>query len=274
MELVGLLDEVYAEKLRIENPSNIGVHVVHYIQTEYFCEGRSVPSHFMFALLLQAIQVFKDLPNVAEVNRKKSGEDCVLSGRITVVGDLHGQYRDLEYLLSAEGPIGLPSEDNQVIVNGDMVDRGDMSVEILVLLMLFAIMIPGSVLMLRGNHEAERHLHEHFGFYHELNRKYPGEEILLDLFEQLFGALPLAAVVDRAAFVAHGGLGRFTQQMSIEQLNRPNRSKPLIKHTPIYELLWNGKQYFISAAISIYSVRSILSMCLKNILAINRSQRN
>lgn len=120
-----------------------------------------------------------------------------------------------------------------------MVDRGDMSVEIVVLLALISVLSPGSVHMLKGNHEASRHLTESHGFSSEVNRKYPACSALKIAFFQLFAALPVAAVIDEAVFVVHGGLGRHTD--TIANINSADRFAELKHHTALYDLLWNGK---------------------------------
>ncbi len=51
-------------------------------------------------------------------------------------GDLHGQFFDLLYVLDINGP---PSATNMYLFNGDFVDRGPNSVE--VILTLFALQL-------------------------------------------------------------------------------------------------------------------------------------
>ena len=48
-------------------------------------------------------------------------------GRCTVVGDTHGQFSDLHYILTRQG---MPSKANMFLFNGDFVDRGGMGCEV------------------------------------------------------------------------------------------------------------------------------------------------
>lgn len=241
MDLVKLLDGDYESIEAADCPPNICEHMVRYVQTEYFAKGQRPSTPFTSALLMQTISKLRVLPNVIEVHRSKSEDDSAFTGRVTVIGDLHGQYRDLEYLLSPDGPIGFPTPDNQIVVNGDMVDRGDMSVEIILLLSMITVLSPGSVHMLRGNHEATPKLADAYGFHLELRDKYDDHPEVTVLFVQLLDVLPVAAVVDDAVFVVHGGIGHFTHTMRPIQLNRGNRFTASIPGTPLYELLWNGE---------------------------------
>lgn len=253
MDLAKLLDEDYEAIEAADCPPNACEHMVRYVQTEYFSRGKHLNAPFVCELLTRTISMLRSLPNVVNVNRFKSEDNLIFNGRVTVIGDLHGQYRDLEYLLSPEGPVGFPTPENQIIVNGDMVDRGDMSVEIILILSMITVLSPGSVHMLRGNHEASPRLADAYGFHLELRQKYDDSPEVTVLFAQLLDVLPVAAVVDEAVFVVHGGLGHFTHTMGPIQINRGNRFKECIQHTPLYELLWNGKSsmnclYYIPVA--------------------------
>jgi len=68
-----------------------------------------------------------------------------------LVGDTHGQLADVLWLLQQHGP---PSPMNIYLFNGDICDRGQHAIEIWALLFAFMLERPGTVWVLRGNHES------------------------------------------------------------------------------------------------------------------------
>ena len=69
---------------------------------------------------------------------------------VHVVGDLHGQLTDLLHILD---DAGMPSPTNKFVFNGDFVDRGPNSVEIIGILFALYLAFPDCVFLNRGNHE-------------------------------------------------------------------------------------------------------------------------
>lgn len=136
-------------------------------------------------------------------------------GRITVVGDVHGQLFDLVKIIELNG---LPGPDNPYIFNGDFVDRGSFSVETLLVLLAWKTCYPKYVRLARGNHE-EHDMNVPYGFAGEALMKY-GMEGYLE-FQVVFNYLPLAHVINSEVFVAHGGLPREQVDLNtIEALDR------------------------------------------------------
>jgi serine/threonine-protein phosphatase 5 len=87
---------------------------------------------------------------------------------ITVCGDIHGQYYDLLNIFKINGS---PSEDNPYMFNGDFVDRGSFSVEVILTLLSWKCVLPQHFHMNRGNHEAQT-LTSMYGFKGEVQKKY------------------------------------------------------------------------------------------------------
>jgi serine/threonine-protein phosphatase 5 len=121
--------------------------------------------------------------------------------KITVVGDIHGQYFDFVHMI--EEVSGYPSPNNPMLFNGDFVDRGVWSVEVLLSLFAFKLQNPKSVHFNRGNHESEMTNYQ-YGFAGEVEVKY--EKELMELFSETFRHLPLATLLENQGFVCHAGI--------------------------------------------------------------------
>jgi serine/threonine-protein phosphatase PP1 catalytic subunit len=122
-----------------------------------------------------------------------------LAAPLQIVGDIHGQFVDLLRLFEFKG---LPPAANYLFL-GDYVDRGPSGLECMFLLMALKVKWPGKIHLLRGNHECAP-INRIYGFYDECKRRYSIK--LWKSFQDLFNALPLAAVIEQRIFCIHGGL--------------------------------------------------------------------
>lgn len=185
-------------------------------------------------LLRAAFSQLRDLPN-GHGMRVGPGE------RLTVVGDLHGHLDSLLFILQCNGA---PSASNKYIFNGDLVDRGPCSIEVVLTVVgLMLLHGPGRVSVGRGNHEAAdqnqmycgrggRYGHD-VGFHLDCDSKYghdDGAQVYAACLE-VFNALPLfhtvhAPAADRKAFVVHGGLF-MEPAVTTAMLQRIHRFRPI-----------------------------------------------
>jgi serine/threonine-protein phosphatase 5 len=210
-----------------------------------FHNKQPVPREFITTLLDHTIAVQKQLPNVLSVNRTKLIENAdpthelSYSSNLTIVGDVHGQYADFARIFEDSEIGGYPNSSNQFIFNGDMVDRGSKALEIVTTLLLAKLLAPTSIHILRGNHET-RSMSDHYGFAVEVRSKY--DKQLLDHFQQFFDTLPIAAVVENAVFVVHGGIGPQCVNMTVAQINELNRFGEPDHDSVISEFLWSGER--------------------------------
>lgn len=67
---------------------------------------------------------------------------------VTICGDVHGQFFDMQEMFQKGGSIA----NNRYIMIGDFVDRGYNSVETITLLFLNKLKYPDRLVLLRGNH--------------------------------------------------------------------------------------------------------------------------
>ncbi|CAF3545299.1 unnamed protein product [Rotaria sp. Silwood1] len=215
------------ELLRLTNPDNIqvesnyrGPHIKSPITRstfvdliEAFQKGQVLHEKYVYVILHQVRTILKTLPNVNRI-------DLSNLHHIFIIGDLHGQLADLLHIFNANG---LPAIDNPYIFNGDFVDRGPNSFEVILLLLVALILYPSSVFLNRGNHE-DYMITLRYGFEREISRKYiKCKTRLFDLFKDIFSWLPIYSSVDTGKsklMIVHGGISDRIQLSQINSLAR------------------------------------------------------
>ncbi|CAB3376156.1 Hypothetical predicted protein, partial [Cloeon dipterum] len=169
-----------------------------------------VHAHYAYHIIRDATAILRRLPNLNQAS-------TAVGKQITICGDLHGKLQDLLVILHKNG---LPCAENPYVFNGDFVDRGKRSMEVLLLLCALLIVFPGAVFLNRGNHE-DRAINVRYGFIREVRTKYRMQsERLLHQIERLYRALPLGTVVDSQVLVVHGGISNKTDLREIWTLDR------------------------------------------------------
>jgi protein phosphatase len=169
-------------------------------------------------LTRQCIDVVASQPMVLRINTP-----------VKVFGDIHGQYLDLMTFFARWGePKEGPNGDIHIIdylFLGDYVDRGNMSLETMCLLMALKVKYPDRIHLLRGNHE-DKLINSGFGFYEEcqirLNEDPMQDDSAFTVINDFFEYLPLAAVIEDQILCLHGGIGANVKRISdIECIERP-----------------------------------------------------
>lgn len=130
---------------------------------------------------------------VCEILMEESNVQPV-STPVTVCGDIHGQFYDLEQLFRTGGPV----PDTNYIFMGDFVDRGHYSLETLTRLMTLKAKWPAKITLLRGNHES-RQITQVYGFYDDCFTKY-GNHNAWKHCCRVFDLMNIAAVSDYWSF--------------------------------------------------------------------------
>ncbi|XP_057688464.1 serine/threonine-protein phosphatase with EF-hands 2 isoform X2 [Corythoichthys intestinalis] len=201
---------------------------------EAFRNKKQLHSRYVLQLLLETWKLLRMLPNISRISTCHSKE-------ITICGDLHGQLEDLLLIFYKNGP---PSLEKPYVFNGDFVDRGKDSIEILLILFAFLLVYPTEVHLNRGNHE-DHIINLRYGFTKEVLTKYKmhGKRIL-KLLQKIFSWLPLAAVIDQKVIVLHGGISDTTDLGLLARVDR---------HTYVSALRPPKKKYQSSARTSIDS---------------------
>jgi len=173
-----------------------------------------------------------------------------LDSPVYVLGDLHGNYKDLMLFADRYWGMGMEMCAAPLLFLGDYVDRGPHSVELTAYLFSLKILYPSSVFLLRGNHELPS-LNQWKEFspsllgtlvsnMREIDSDTPdvSAAYLWALFNQAFEWLPLAAVINNQVFCCHGGLPRAIEDMPAPRSpcrgkeNGLSRRSPARSYTP------------------------------------------
>ena len=105
-------------------------------------EGGRISKECLIELISRAKITLNAEPNLLRVQ-----------GKVIIVGDIHGQYYDLVWMLrKTKRKLG---EGCKLLFLGDYVDRGLYGIEVMAFLFALKIASPDRVFLLRGNHETQ-----------------------------------------------------------------------------------------------------------------------
>ncbi|TFK73939.1 protein phosphatase 5 [Pluteus cervinus] len=212
---------------------------------QWFKDGKTLPKRYVWEIVLGAFDHFIQEESMVQVNLEE-GMTC------DVIGDVHGQFYDLLHLYSLTGP---PTDKHLLLMNGDLVDRGSWSIEVILTAFAYKWLYPRSMYINRGNHEAND-MNRSYGFEGEAKHKH-GEQTF-KLFSHVFTAIPLATLLSatkapseseakksilspegfKRYFVVHGGLFS-TDDVTLDDIRNIDRvgRQPTDKGL-MCELLW------------------------------------
>ncbi|XP_011098067.1 serine/threonine-protein phosphatase 5 isoform X1 [Sesamum indicum] len=193
-----------------------------------FKNQKCLHKRYAYQIVLQIREMLRALPSLVDIN--------VPNGKhFTVCGDVHGQFYDLINIFELNG---LPSEDNPYLFNGDFVDRGSFSVEVILTLFAFKCMSPSAIYLSRGNHESKS-MNKIYGFEGEVKSKL--SDTFVELFAEVFCYLPLAHVINGKVFVVHGGLFS-VDGVKLSDIKAIDRFCEPPEEGLMCELLWSDPQ--------------------------------
>nr|XP_060626041.1 serine/threonine-protein phosphatase with EF-hands 1 isoform X1 [Anolis sagrei ordinatus] len=177
-----------------------------------FKHHQQLHARYVLQLFHETRKVLQQMPNITHLSTSYDKE-------ITICGDLHGKLDDLLLIFYKNG---LPSEENPYVFNGDFVDRGKNSIEILIILFAFLLVYPNHLHLNRGNHE-DHIMNLRYGFTKEVMKKYQCHgTTILHLLRDVYSWLPLATIIDNKVLILHGGISDTTD---LKFLNLFQRNK-------------------------------------------------
>ena len=151
---------------------------------------------------------------------------------ITVCGDTHGQYFDLIHIFDINGN---PSETNQYLFNGDFVDRGSWSCEVMIAFIAWKIALPNHFHFTRGNHEAKS-MNKMYGFEGEITKKF--SKVFYEFCGDFFNWIPIAYCLNKDVLVLHGGL--FADEgVTLEDIRKVDRHREPPEKGIMCDALWS-----------------------------------
>jgi len=216
---------------------------------EWFKDGKMLPKRYVWEIVLGAHEQFSKADSLVNV-------DLMDDVTCDVIGDVHGQFYDMLHLFSLTGE---PGEKHYLLMNGDLVDRGSWSIEVILTAFAYKWLYPNYMFINRGNHET-KDMNRTYGFEGEAKHKH-GEQSY-KLFAHVFTTLPLATLLSatkapisqakpdpilspqglKRHFVVHGGL--FSKdQITLEDIRKIDRiGRQPGQEGLMCELLWTDPQ--------------------------------
>jgi serine/threonine-protein phosphatase 5 len=206
---------------------------------EHFKNQKLIHKRYVARLLIASKRYFETVSTLTEISLPSESpeHDNDAAPRVTVCGDTHGQYYDVLNIFEMNGH---PSKDNPYLFNGDFVDRGSFSVEVILTYLMWKLHDPTCIYLTRGNHET-KNMNKIYGFEGEVKAKY--DDKIFDLFLEVFSHLPLAAVIESKVFVTHGGLPT-DEGVSLNDVRKIKRGCEPPESGLMSDLMWSDPQPF------------------------------
>lgn len=209
------------------------------VAMEHFKNQKLIHKRYIARLLLSCRRYFASMNSLMEIPipSEPPSHDISAKPRITVCGDTHGQYYDVLNIFEKNG---YPDRSNPFLFNGDFVDRGSFSLEVISSFLLWKLHDPSCIHLTRGNHET-KNMNRIYGFEGEVKSKY--DDKIFQLFLEVFEWLPLAAVLGGKVFVTHGGIPTDPTVM-LDDVRKVNRGMEPPEQGLMSDLLWSDPQPF------------------------------
>jgi diadenosine tetraphosphatase ApaH/serine/threonine PP2A family protein phosphatase len=163
------------------------------------------------------LKIMELLPDIIDTFNNESAILDIDNEPVLIVGDIHGNYKALEIILSQREKFKV----KKILFLGDYVDRGSHSAEVILKLFQMKLAEREDVLLLRGNHE-DAQMNIYYGFYEEMGL----DKAFMNSMQCIYESMPIAAVLDNEVFCVHGGV------------NGDETLSMITKEDP-YHYLWN-----------------------------------
>ncbi len=160
--------------------------------------------------------IMKITKRYIDANKYMSIEADLPNRRYFIVGDIHGDYESLVYIVRFIGTFNtvVQGKGACTVFLGDYIDRGPNSIEVLVTLVMLSYVYPDMFMLLRGNHE-NGDLNELYSQREDVDTlkkeclaKYGQDtgDLLFDRMVELFDYLRVSCRISDAIYCIHGGV--------------------------------------------------------------------
>ena len=191
----------------------------------YLKEEKKLHKKYLVMIMIYLSEILKECQSLVDIEVEEAVD-------ITVCGDTHGQYYDLLTIFEKNGS---PSETNPYLFNGDFVDRGSFSLEVMLCLMAWKVAFPNHMHLTRGNHET-KNMNKMYGFEGEVKAKYDMK--VMDMFSLVFCYLPIGFLINKKVLVMHGGL--FSNDgVTLDDIRKVDRFREPPDSGVMCECLWS-----------------------------------
>ncbi|MFW9820053.1 MAG: metallophosphoesterase [Candidatus Thorarchaeota archaeon] len=154
---------------------------------------------------------------------------------VYVIGDIHG---NLETLIEL---IKIIDKNNPAIVIflGDIVDRGPMQLECLVIIFALKILFPSKYYLIRGNHETLE-INQIYGFFQDFLLRFKDQSKFIEIIE-VYNTLPLCVLLNKTILCLHGGIPQDPEILSKLKGQKCKDFGEVFTYNAqsIYQIMWN-----------------------------------
>jgi len=155
-----------------------------------------------------------------------------LKGDVLVVGDIHGDFKAVKYIVNLWRNQGY----RNLVFLGDYVDRGEQQLETINFLLALKLLYPHRVILLRGNHETPS-VNSFYGFSSVCIKTFGKEaKRVYNEYNILFSYLSPAAIFKKVLMV-HGGIPMGLSTM--EDINAISKGDIDAENDILGQILWN-----------------------------------
>ena len=190
-------------------------------------------------IIEKAIKILQYEQSVLQINTIMDKKDVV------IVGDIHGNIESLINIFQSNGD---PTTTKYIFL-GDYVDRGNNSIEVIILLYAFKCLYPDNIFLIRGNHEF-RDMNDNYGLKNECFKRINNTDKInaRTFYNKITGSfqyLPICAILNDKIFCVHGGISALIENRE-ELLNIKKVGIQYTRNDSIQaEFLWNDPDHFV-----------------------------